>query len=46
MNNFLIEGGTVVDPLNKKVQPKDLLIVDGKFEDLSKKKYSNRHSFC
>ena len=37
MNNFLIEGGTVVDPLNKKVQPKDLLVVDGKFEDLSKK---------
>ena len=37
MNNFLIEGGTVVDPLNKKVQPEDLLVVDGKFEDLSKK---------
>ena len=37
MNNFLIEGGTVVDPLNKRVHAKDLLVVDGKFEDLSKK---------
>ena len=33
-DGYLIENGTVVDPLNKKVEKKDLLVVDGKFEDL------------
>ena len=33
MTSYLIEGGTVVDPINKRVDQKDLLVVDGKFKD-------------
>ena len=37
MVSYLIEGGSVVDPLNKKIERRDLLIADGKFQDLDKK---------
>ena len=37
MKSILIEGGMVVDPLKKRVEQRDLLIVDGKFENLEKK---------
>ena len=36
MVSYLIEGGSVVDPLNKKIERRDLLIADGKFQDLDK----------
>ena len=37
MNKFLIEGGSVVDPLNKKIERRDLLIADGKFQRFRQK---------
>ena len=37
MKSILIEGGMVVDPLKKRVEQRDLLIVNGKFENLEKK---------
>ena len=45
MTGYLIENGTVVDPLNKKVEKKDLLVVDGKFEDLDNPPPSNGKNF-
>ena len=32
MKSILIEGGMVVDPLKKRVEQRDLLIVNGKFD--------------
>ena len=46
MVSYLIEGGSVVDPLNKKIERRDLLIADGKFQDLDKKKHMYRNNFC